>query len=70
MNRTEGTAKKLWRAGWGVLFIVMMTVLSECSASSPSAAASGAVPSLFSAKTAASAPAPAPPQPEHRHFYR
>jgi hypothetical protein len=28
-DRVEGLAKTLWRYGWGLLFIIAMTVLSE-----------------------------------------
>ena len=28
-DRTEGIARKLWKYGWGLLFVLMMTMLSE-----------------------------------------
>jgi hypothetical protein len=29
-NSGGGVAKELWQLGWGLLFVIAMTVLSEC----------------------------------------
>ena len=47
MRNAREIATGVWRLGWGLLFVVIMTILSECSSPSLSAPA----PHLFSAKT-------------------
>ena len=56
MSNAERIARNFWTAGWAVLFVCVMTVLSELGASPSDGAASSAPPHFFSAKSAGSAP--------------
>jgi hypothetical protein len=55
MSKTERIARNFWTAGWAVLFVCVMTVLSELGSSS-SNDASSAPPHFFSAKSTVAVP--------------
>jgi hypothetical protein len=55
MSKAERIARNFWTAGWAVLFVCVMTVLSELGPG-PSGNASSDPPHFFSAKSAGSAP--------------
>jgi hypothetical protein len=57
MSKAERIARNFWTAGWAVLFVCGMTVLSEMAGSPSGDAASSVPPHFFSAKSAASVPA-------------